>query len=246
MIDIHCHILPGIDDGPQTLGQAVEMARIAWADGITDIIATPHTHDDFYVQEAERVLEAVESFQTILELEGIPLRIHPGMEVHIHWELIDHLRDAHLLSLGNHMKHVLLELPSLHLPLFTEEVVQQLLLQGITPVIAHPERNAVLMNHTGMLAQWIEWGVVCQITAGSLLGWLGNTAQKNARALVGQRLVHLLASDGHNCNTRKIELSQAYEELGKLMLASEVDVYRANAQAILEGQACDTRKFSFF
>lgn len=238
MIDVHCHILPGLDDGPETMELALQMARIASDDGITDIVATPHTHNGFYMQTLEHVLTAVEELQCSIDQEGIELRVHPGMEIHIHLELIDHLRDLQILSMGNRMRHVLLELPTMHLPMFTEELVQQLLLSGITPIIAHPERNATLMQNPGRLARWIDAGVIAQLTAGSLLGWMGRTAKKNARELIEQRLVQLIATDGHNCTTRKVQLSKAYEELGKLLTDEELEVFRANALAVLHGEAC--------
>lgn len=240
MIDIHCHILPGTDDGAQTLEEAVEMARIAWKDGITDIIAAPHTHDGIFLQQPESVLAAVKAFQDVLQKKGILLRIHPGSEVHIHGELIDNLFSFQILSLGNRMKHMLLELPSLHLPLFTEELLRQLISHGITPIIAHPERNEVLRRKPTILGEWITQGVISQITAGSLLGLMGSTAKKSSHDLVKRRMAHVIASDGHNHTNRRAELSKAYELLARLLPAEEVETYRFNAEAILKGETCRT------
>lgn len=236
MVDIHCHILPGVDDGAKTSEEAIEMARIAVSDGITDIIATPHTYDGLYLQRTENVLKSVQSLQQALEQEEIPVRIHPGSEVHVHSELIDHLFSGQILSLGNGMKHVLLEFPSAHFPLFSSRVVRQLLDRGITPVIAHPERIEVFRLNPSLLREWTEQGAIGQVTAGSLLGLFGRTARGCAIDFVKQRLVHVIASDSHHVRSRRPELSEAYKALTTI-IPEEVEMFRHNAQAILHGEA---------
>jgi len=237
MVDIHCHILPGLDDGAKTPEEAVEMTRIAVSDGITDIIATPHTCDGFYSQRTEIVLKSVTNLQQALDLEEIPLRIHPGSEVHVHSELLDHLYSGQILSLGNGMKHVLLEFPSVHFPLFSNRVVSHLLARGVTPVIAHPERIDVFRLNPSLLREWTEQGAIGQVTAGSLLGLFGRTARGCAIDFVKKRLVHVIASDGHHVRSRRPELSEAYKALMTMIPEEEVEMFRHNAHAILHGEA---------
>lgn len=242
LIDIHCHILPGLDDGPATMEEAIEMARIAWNDGITDVIATPHTHDDVYRNGMREIEIAVKSFQIELYKEGIPIRIHPGAEVHIHLDMIHNLNFNQISSLCHQMKHVLLELPSLHLPQFTDDLILELLSNGITPIIAHPERNEVLRNNPNRLARWITEGAMSQVTAGSLLGFMGKSTKQTSHKMVKQRLVHIVASDGHNSTTRKVELSHAYRVLSDLLPENEVEVFSKHAKAILSGESCSLLK----
>ncbi|HEU4963699.1 MAG TPA: CpsB/CapC family capsule biosynthesis tyrosine phosphatase [Bacilli bacterium] len=238
MIDLHCHILPGLDDGAQTLEDALEMARIAVADGITDIVATPHTRDGVYRNDAEAVLAAVESFQRELEAAEIPLRIHPGAEVHVHVEFVENLLDGNTLTIGNGRKYVLLELPVQSIPRFTDELIYELSVEGITPIIAHPERNVALRENPNRLAEWIEQGAIAQVTAGSLLGKMGERAKKTAELMVQRRLVHVVASDAHNSGRRRPELGEAYRVLASLVDEEEATRYQVNASAVLQGGSC--------
>lgn len=238
MIDLHCHILPGLDDGAQTLDEALAMARIAVADGITDIVATPHTHNGLYMNKAEDILQAVSHLQEALNREGIPIRIHPGSEVHIQVELLENILSGETLTYGNHRKYVLLELPTLNLPRFMEQLLYELNVAGITPIIAHPERNLLLRENPELLANWVRHDAIAQLTAGSLLGLLGDRAKKAAEFMVKRRLIHMIASDGHNTVRRRPELVEAYRVVEKLMSKEEVQIYRFNTKAILRGENC--------
>lgn len=237
LVDIHCHILPSLDDGAKSYQEAIEMARIAWSDGITDIIATPHTRDGLHDQQAAVVLESIQQLRLALEQENILVRIHPGMEIHAHAELVENLFSGEIFSLGNEMKYVLLEFPSTHFPLFSHSLISHLLDRGITPVIAHPERIEVFRHKPSLLREWTSLGAIGQVTAGSLLGFFGQTARASANEFVKQRLVHVIASDGHHTRTRRPELSAAYEALQSLLPEEEVNLFRTNAKAILHGEA---------
>jgi protein-tyrosine phosphatase len=249
MIDIHCHILPGLDDGAQTLEDALDLARIAVADGITDIVATPHTHDGIYRNDASVVLSAVAEFQQMLDAEQIPLRIHPGAEVHLHLELVENLLSNQTLTLGNQRKYLLLEFPSQSVPNFADDMLYELMIAGITPIIAHPERNTVLREDLNLLRKWVEQGALAQVTAGSLTGKLGERAKLAAQRMVQQRLAHLVASDAHNIRNRRPGLSDAYD-----LVPQEAEMFKYNAWAVLHGRPCkilepiarESRKKRFF
>ncbi|MGZ4135512.1 MAG: tyrosine-protein phosphatase [Tumebacillaceae bacterium] len=236
MVDLHCHILPGLDDGAQSLEDALEMARLAVEDGITDIVATPHTHDGIYLNRQSDVLTAVEQFQRALDEHEIPLRIHPGNEVHVHVELIENVTSFESLTIGNQRKYLLFELPVQTIPSYVDDLLYELQVEGITPIIAHPERNAVLRKEPDRLAKWVEDGAIAQVTAGSLVGTMGERSKAAAEYMVTHRLVHVVASDAHNCGNRKTVVRQAFERLGELSSQVEVMNFQSNALAILRGE----------
>lgn len=238
MIDLHCHILPGLDDGAQTLEDALEMVRIAVADGITDIVATPHTQDGIYRNHRDVVLGAVERFQHILNEEGLPLTIHPGSEVHIHADFIESVLSSCDLTINDGGKYVLLELPVQSIPRFAEELLYELQVEGITPIIAHPERNNLLREDPNILAEWVRDGAIAQVTAGSLLGQMGERSKATAEYMVKHNLVHVVASDAHNAGRRRPNLREAYRRIGELTSPEEEEVFRYNARAVLLGESC--------
>ncbi|MFM1651938.1 tyrosine-protein phosphatase [Brevibacillus sp. B_LB10_24] len=238
MIDLHSHILPNLDDGARDLSEAVEMAKLAAADGITDIVATPHTENGQYVNRGDDILKAVELFQTALVQQGLAMKVHAGAEVHLHLSLLDNLKTGKVMTFGNLSRYVLIELPALQIPAFTDHLLQEVTAAGITPVIAHPERNIVLRKNPERLALWIRQGVIAQLTAGSLLGRLGKLAQKCAEYFVQNHLVHVLATDSHNADTRPPVISEAYRALQKLTSIETAALFQANAAAILQGGLC--------
>ncbi|WP_134685853.1 tyrosine-protein phosphatase [Brevibacillus migulae] len=242
MIDIHSHILPGLDDGARSVEEAVAMARNAWLDGITDMIVTPHTHDGIYHNSLAQIREAVEQLQQVLSSRGIPLTLHVGAEIHIHLELVENLQTALLATLCDQYKYVLLELPSYQLPRFTDKLIEELLKKGVTPIIAHPERLEVLCNQPQLLARWIAKGAVAQVTADSLTGKMGKSTKRVSEAMVKNRLVHLLASDAHHATHRRAELSAAFSVLTELLSKEEAALFHENAKAVLRGLPCRVKE----
>ncbi|UFJ42497.1 tyrosine protein phosphatase [Brevibacillus humidisoli] len=236
MIDLHSHILPGLDDGAQTDEEAIRMARQAVADGITQMVATPHSQDGMHENEPARIVAAVNRFARLLEQHGVGLRLHPGAEVHIHPDLADNVHQQRVLTIGDGGRFLLLELPVMQLPLYTENVLSQLAHRGITPIIAHPERCLAIQNDPDLLLRWIsKFGVVTQVTAGSLIGSMGKRLQKKTVELVKHGLVHLVASDGHNCTGRQPVLSEAYQCVWRLF-PQTAELFLQNAQMVLEGE----------
>lgn len=238
MIDLHCHILPCLDDGPQHGEEAVEMARLAAADGITDIVATPHTANGLYQIGRERIETAVRPFQDILDRERIDVKIHPGSEVHIHLELLQAVQDGAVALLGETRRYLLLELPTIHLPLFTDHMLMSLLDTGITPIIAHPERNEGLRKSPDRLLKWLHQGIMTQVNGCSLLGRSGKKTQAFAKDLLQGGCVHVLASDGHNAGARPPKLSEAYRYLSQWISGRAVEQLKENARAVLQGTDC--------
>lgn len=197
MIDLHAHYLPGIDDGPKSLEDSLAMARLAVADGVRAATVTPHHLNGRYVTEAATIHTALASFRTALREHEIPLELYPGSEIHLTPELPDALADGTAMTVADRGRAVLVEPPANSLPLGAEALLSECLVQGVTPVIAHPERCRPLQSDLSPLRRWVEMGCLVQVTAQSCTGRFGRGPQAAARAMIREGLVHILASDGH-------------------------------------------------
>jgi protein-tyrosine phosphatase len=218
MIDLHSHILPGVDDGPATLEESLEIARSAAAEGIRVIAATPHVRDDYPTQPGtmERLLAEL---RAAIQAEGIPIDVRPGGEIAIDW--LDRLSEGDLVrfGLGGSPHYLLLEFPYAGWPLSLHEWVFRLVTRQITPVIAHPERNADVQANPDELRPLVDAGALVQITAASLDGRIGRSSRAAAIALIERGLAHLLASDAHTPDVREAGLRAAAEAVGDPALA---------------------------
>jgi len=201
MIDIHLHILPGIDDGPTTLQESLALADVLVREGIHAAVATPHYNDEFVPLPAAEIQERVYELQLELDHHDIPLRIFPGHEALIRPGLVEDIQAGRLATL-NGSRYLLLELwNDTWLP-ETEQVIFELRAFGITPILAHPERYRVFQRGLERLASLLRQGVLVQITASSLAGMQGRTAQRTAETLLKWGLVHCIASDAHGLHRR--------------------------------------------
>jgi protein-tyrosine phosphatase len=218
VIDLHSHILPGVDDGPATLEESLELARSAAADGIRVIAATPHVRDDYPTTPTtmERLLAEL---RAAIQAEGIPIDVRPGGEIAIDW--LDRLSDEDLIrfGLGGSPHYLLVEFPYAGWPLSLHEWVFRLVTRQITPVIAHPERNADVQANPDELRPLVDAGALVQITAASLDGRIGRSSKTAAIGLIERGLAHLLASDAHTPDVREAGLKAAAEAVGDAALA---------------------------
>ncbi len=217
MIDIHTHILPGIDDGVRTMDEAVAFARMAVEDGIRTMVATPHCKDGFYENDRGVVLEQVGLLKARLESAGVPLEMVPGAEVHICPELEERVRDGRAPTLADNGKTVLLELSLSQYPVELENVVFRLKLAGILPVFAHPERIRFFQDDIRRYEEVVRLGAWGQITTGSVLGTFGSSIRDFSEELLRKGLIHVLASDSHNLRGRPPRLGQALEAVSGLV-----------------------------
>lgn len=233
LVDLHCHILPAIDDGSPSLEASLELARQAVADGIRYILATPHHMDRHYINHASDVESAVNAFQMELDGQNIPLTVFPGQEVHLNGQLMEHVDD--LLGIDTGKNYLLLELPHEMIPSYLDEIIFKLSCEGITPVIAHPERNAQIIADPKRLYELVEQGVLAQVTATSLVGTFGKQVQQTAKELVKCGLVQVVASDAHTLENRGFAMSQAYQVLNK-MGSDYPERFAANARNLLNGE----------
>ena len=216
MYDVHAHVLPGIDDGARTAEEALEMARVAHRDGTRVMLATPHRRDVGERTSLEAVRGLVAELNQQMERHGLELRVALGMENHLDPDLLADVQAGKALCM-NGSRYILVELDFFQYPHYTDEVIFQLQIQGLTPVIAHPERQAQLQANPELLVRLAERGVLAQLTAGSLLGSFGRGVQRVARRMVRRRLVQVLASDCHRPNRhRSPVLSAGAAEVARL------------------------------
>ena len=218
MIDLHCHILPGADDGPQSLGEALHMARTAVADGITAMVAAVHTADPRGVRSApHEVRAAAEALEQALQREGIPLSLFCAHEVMITEQLSRQLRAGELVTVADRGQHLLVELPTLMVPLCAEQVLFEVMAQGVTPVLVHPEKNLEVQRDLSLAQRIVDRGCLIQIDADSLDGRVPREVERTAVGLLRHGLAHIVATDGHWPTDRPPVLSAAREHVRRLL-----------------------------
>ncbi len=208
MIDVHCHLFPGIDDGPKTLDAAIALARRAVAGGIARSIVTPHILPGLYDNTLSGIREAAAQFRDELDTRNIALEIGYAAEVRIGPEIIALAEEDTLPLLGHAEGYglVLLEFPDSHILPGSDKLVAWLLGRNIRPVIAHPERNKEVMRNVDAIAPFVQMGCWLQLTAGSVTGVFGPRCRERSRQLLERGWVHLLASDAHDMPARMPEL----------------------------------------
>jgi len=237
MIDSHCHILPGIDDGAKTMEQSLEMAKIAVADGIKTIVATPHIHPGRFDNDLNSIKDVLREFKDELKANDIPLDIHLGAEVHIDPEVMVLIAQGLIPFVGelDGFKVMLLEFPFTHIPPGTDKFVAWLKQKGIKAMIVHPERNREIRESINKLQPFIQQGCLIQITTSSLLGTFGPDSKSCAEELLRYDWVTVIASDAHNTQSRPPKL-QAAREAAALIVGEDASwkLVRDNPGAYLK------------
>ncbi|QEG36528.1 tyrosine-protein phosphatase [Bythopirellula goksoeyrii] len=214
--DIHCHLLPGIDDGASDLESSIAMAQMAVADGVHTIVVTPHQLGNFSRNQGDDIRQETILLQRVFAERRIPLEILPGADVRIEDGMIEKLLSGEVLSLGDHRRHVLLELPhELYFPL--EKVLQSLEREGMTGILSHPERNQGILRDPSLLEPLVDQGCLMQVTAGSLMGTFGSRSQELAEWMLEHGLVHFVATDAHGVKARRPLMSRAYDRIVELV-----------------------------
>lgn len=238
MIDLHCHILPGMDDGPADMPESLDMARQAVDDGIHAIVATPHTLNGLYENTGPAVTEAVKRFRNALLSEGIPIEIYPGSDAHLDIKMVDKIKDGAALTINGAGRYLLVEFPNHAVPHGAKEELFQLLINGITPIITHPERNFVIQNATDILYELLSMGCLTQITAMSITGKFGEEAMASAHKMLELRMAHVIASDAHGRTLRPPLLSRAVQIAARILGRNEEaeEMVCGRPEAILRGE----------
>ncbi|MDE5976897.1 MAG: capsular biosynthesis protein, partial [Turicibacter sp.] len=225
MIDLHCHILPGIDDGSKDIEETLEMARIAASEGVHHIICTPHyiPYSDYY--NKAQVEELVVQVNEKLAQENIKLTLSAGHEVYMTPDLLDLVKNEEVSTL-NGSKYLLIEFPMNEIPSYAEDIFYELKLMGLTPILAHPERYPMVMEDPNLLLKYLKLGVLCQSNVGSIRGFFGERAQKTVLQLIEHHMVHFIATDAHSPRNRSPKVQKALEVVTQLdpKLAQELFV----------------------
>lgn len=239
-IDLHCHILPGLDDGAAEEEEFLAMARVALEGGTGIMVATPHWDLEERASPRLTVVPLVEECRRKLEGRGWELELLPGVEVRLNASLHRLTGEAQVLdglTLAGSGRYILVDLPLADIPLGAEDTLFRLQLHGYTPILAHPERNRRLVDHPGRLRALVDRGVELQVNSGSLLGTYGRSARRAATALLREGLARLLASDAHRATERHPDLSGAWERVRGLLGEGAADVLlRENPRAVLYGE----------
>lgn len=221
MIDIHCHILPNVDDGAKSLEATIEMCRMAIADGVKIIVATPHQQNGVYNNPTATILDNVRAVSAVLKKANLPLRLLPGADVHIDVHTGEKIAQGKILTINNTKRYFLLEFPSHAIPPNIDKLIFNLLLKNIVPILTHPERIAEVQENPGRIYDLIASGVLSQITAMSITGEFGSRAQKCARTLLQHNLAHIIASDAHSPKQRPPLLSEAVRAASQIVGAEQ-------------------------
>ena len=227
MIDLHAHVLPGLDDGPATLEEAVTLVNQAHHEGVRAIVASPHGFNGLYNVNPTDVLTRVAELQEALNRAGIGVEILPGMEVYLNLDLLRQLKLGQALGI-NQTRYVCIELPTGQLPLFTGEMLFDLKAAGYTPVIAHPERNAQVQAKPETLLR-LSPGGWAMVSAPSLVGLYGPAPRRTAEALISRGMARFLCSDAHHLKRRPFLMARAVQH------AAEI-VGKARAEAMVTAQ----------
>ena len=232
MIDIHTHILWGVDDGPKQMEETMQLLEQAVNEGITEIIATSHSFHPQYHVDYETINNQIQLLQYQLTKNNIPLTLHTGHEVRLCDDVISSIRakKVHTLASSNYL---LLELPSNTVPYYTIPLIRELLAEGIIPIIAHPERNKAIAERPIYLERLIREGAMAQITAGSLAGHFGRTIQNLSLDLVKANLVHTYGSDVHNLTSRPFLFDEGLCYLEKKKELDAVEILLENNERIV-------------
>lgn len=209
MLDVHNHMIPGIDDGARDMDMSLAMALIAVENGIRQIIATPHVMPTVYDNDRAQILEAVAILNQNLQEQEIPLTVLPGGEYHLEPELPESWQKGELLSLNDNGRYLLVELPDGLIPDYTMQVLYELQLAGVTPVIAHPERNRALQAKPNIMKRMANRGMVFQVTSASITGLFGREVQRNAMEIITSGHVTVVGSDAHSARGRSPRLREA-------------------------------------
>jgi protein-tyrosine phosphatase len=255
LIDIHHHILPGLDDGPPDADGALAMCRSAADDGITTIVATPHMLDGVYHVTREEILRGVEALNRLLEERWgeraaggppgssparttLPPRILPGADVHLHEDLVAKVKRGEVVTVNDTGAYLLLELPPTVTLSRLGRFLADLLAAGVRPILTHPERHPRIAGEAGELEGWVKAGGLVQVTAGAYLGRFGRTALEAAERWTAEGLVHVVASDAHPLPGRGVAMGAAAERVRARAGAGVAErLVREHPARIIRGEA---------
>lgn len=235
MIDLHCHLLPGIDDGSANLDVSLRLATEAVENGVTHALLTPHHMNGVFMNHRADVVRMTSKFQEQLDQHNIELTVFPGQEVRINGDLLTALDQNDILFADENGQYLMLEFPDDDVPAYTNDMIYQLQQRGIIPVIVHPERNTKIMRHPELIYDLLQKGCLSQITASSYVGTFGEKVELFSRQLIEAGQGYVFASDAHDLPGRKYEMHEAFDKL-KMEFGNELaEEFEENAKSIING-----------
>src|SRR6202790_5547594 len=234
MVDIHCHILPGLDDGADTLETSIQMAESAIAEGFTHVVGTPHANS-LYKFDPEIIRQRRDELQAAV---GDRLKLATGCDFHLSFENLQDLEKTPQKYTINQKNYLLVEFADFSIPPSMDDTMHHLHLIGLSPIITHPERNALLRTKPERMYRWLHQGAYMQITAQSILGRFGTSAKNRAEEWLDAGRVHFVASDAHNLKGRPLQLRAAFETvLARRGQTVAEALFQANPLAVFEGRS---------
>ena len=238
-VDLHCHLLPGLDDGPSSWSEAVGMAEMAVADGTGTIVATPHQLGNHGDNHGATIRQHLAQLEQQLAKRKIPLRVLPGADVRIEPDLVRRILDGEVLTVADRKRHVLLELPhEIYLPL--ERLLVELKTAGMVGILTHPERNQGILSSPGVLRSLVEAGCLLQVTAASLTGAFGERVRLFCERLIRQQMVSFVSSDAHGTQSRPPGLGRAFRRATELVgRPAAITLFCDNPARVVMGQAVE-------
>lgn len=239
MIDLHSHLLPGVDDGPRTMQDALALAQAVVDDGVRASVVTPHVYPGVFDNRLSELWDVYHAYRQALADAGIPLDVYLGGEVHLHPDIFDMLDMNELPMIGRWEGQflMLLEFPDGTIPAGAEMACRSLADRGVRCLIAHPERNKAVMRNPAVIKPFLDMGCLLQLTAASVIGAFGRSAGKTAQYLLSHGMVHIVSSDAHNIAHRPPRMTDARAHLmGAFGMGLAYRLTEENPGLILEGR----------
>jgi len=236
MVDIHSHILPGIDDGAISVDESIEMLRQSANSGVDTIVATPHLMPGRYIAKAKVIEELTSELQEQIFHHGIDIKVLPGRECHLSPEIFDSEKDLTKITVDNAGKYVLAEPPFLEFPDYVERMIFEFQVRGIIPVLAHIERYNEVIRNPGFIYKYIQKDCLTQVNVGSLVGKYGSDVQKTSHILLRHRMAHIVASDTHSPHS--MPLGDGFRIVAEIVGSEEaMNLFDIRPRAVVEGKA---------
>lgn len=239
MIDLHCHLLPALDDGPETIEESLAMAQAAVDQGITHILCTPHHNVGRYNNPKTKTIAAVNQLQAQIDRAQLPLTLFEGQEVRLTGELLEELSADRLLFSDLKDTYLFIEFPATEVPAYSETLLFELRGRGIIPVIMHPERHRFFIEDPDRLIPYLEMGCLAQLTAPSIVGIFGKKIERVAHQMVERNLVQMVASDAHGITKRPFHLKEAYQIIEQKHGVRVVEQMKKVTKSLINGEKVD-------
>lgn len=236
MIDIHSHILPRVDDGSDNMAMSIEIANLYVENGIDKVICTPHYIEGADSPSSEEIRIHIEELKKELFKAAIPLEIYSGNEVYVTPNIVSKILEGEVLTLNN-SSYVLIELPMNDMPIYAKDLIYELKVKGITPIIAHPERYSSVIEDPNILYEFINMGALAQLNLPSLEGLYGKRAKEVGAKLLEHNMIHFVGTDTHSNRRRSPRIKKSLEILSSLVSSSDFEILTTtNAQRVLNNE----------